>query len=117
MGESMCSSAVKTALETKCALILALTETGHTARLLSKYRPEAPILAITASESTCRQLQIVRGVIPMLTASSVGTDSVIKKGVDKAKADGMVKTGDKIIAIHGTQEETPGQSNLIKMVV
>merc|ERR1712107_679637 len=66
--ESICSSAVKTALEAKCALIIALTETGSTARLVSKYRPHAPILAISASESTVRQLQLVRGVIPMLTA-------------------------------------------------
>merc|ERR1719410_2249264 len=54
--ESVCSSAVKAAMECNAPLLLALTETGHTARVLAKYRPQAPILAITASESSIRQL-------------------------------------------------------------
>jgi len=114
--ESICSSAVKATIDSGCPLIVALTETGHTARAIAKYRPRAPILAISASETTCRQLQCVRGVVPMLTASFVGTDSVISKALAKAKADGMVKTGDMVVAVHGQQEECPGHSNLLKMV-
>jgi pyruvate kinase len=115
--ESVCSSAVKACLDSDAKLILALTETGATARMIAKYRPEATILAITASESTARQLLCVRGVVPLLTASFVGTDSVITKGIAKAKADGMVKSGDSVVAVHGTKEETAGQSNLLKMVI
>jgi len=114
--ESICSSAVKATIDSGCPLIIALTETGHTARIIAKYRPRAIILAISASESTVRQLQCVRGVVSMLTASFVGTDSVIQKALEKAKADGMVKTGDCVVAIHGQREECPGHSNLLKMV-
>merc|ERR1711920_551786 len=114
--ESVCSSAVKCTVDSNCPLIVALTETGSTARLIAKYRPKAPILAITASESTVRQLLCVRGVIPMLTASFVGTDSVIEKAIKRAKADGIVKAGDFVVAVHGQKEECPGQSNLMKMV-
>jgi len=114
--ESICSSAVKATIDSGCPLIIALTETGHTARVIAKYRPRATILAISASESTVRQLQCVRGVVSMLTASFVGTDSVIQKALEKAKADGMVKTGDCVVAIHGQREECPGHSNLLKMV-
>merc|ERR1712070_1230972 len=113
--ESVCSSAVKTTIDSGCPLIVALTETGHTAWMVAKYRPKAPILAITASETTIRQLQCVWGVVPMLTASFVGTDSVIQKALVRAKADGMVQQGDTIIAIHGQREECPGHSNLLKM--
>merc|ERR1719503_432351 len=115
--EAVCSAAVKSAVDAKCSLIVALTETGHTAWMIAKYRPKAPVLAITASETTVRQLQCVRGVIPMLTASFVGTDSVITKALARAKEEGMVKTGDTIIAVHGQREECPGHSNLMKMVV
>jgi len=115
--ESVCSSAVKATIDANCPLIVALTETGHTARAIAKYRPRSPILAISASETTIRQLQCVRGVIPMLTASFVGTDSVIAKALEKAKSDGMVKTGDCVVAIHGQREECAGHSNLMKMVV
>merc|ERR1712137_655642 len=109
--ESVCSSAVKCTVDSNCPLIVVLTETGHTARLIAKYRPKAPILAITASETTVRQLLAVRGVIPMLTASFVGTDSVITKALNKAKADGMVKAGDCVVAVHGQKEECAGASN------
>jgi len=115
--ESICSSSVKAAIDADCPLIICLTETGHTARMLAKYRPKAAILAISASETSVRQLLCVRGIVPMLTASFVGTDSVIQKAMNKAKADGMVKIGDSVVAVHGQREECPGHSNLMKMVV
>jgi len=114
--ESVCSSAVKVSVDSGCKLIIALTETGQTARLISKYRPKATILAISASETSVRQLLCIRGVTPMLTASFVGTDSVIAKALTRAKADGMVVSGDWVVAIHGQKEECPGSSNLMKMV-
>merc|ERR1712013_117141 len=114
--ESVCSSAVKATIDAGCPLIVVLTETGHTARAIAKYRPRAPILAVSASETSIRQLLCVRGVVPMLTASFVGTDSVITKAIEKAKNDGMVKTGDCVVAVHGQREECPGHSNLLKMV-
>jgi len=115
--ESVCSSAVKATIDANCPLIIALTETGHTARVIAKYRPRAPILAISASETTVRQLGCVRGVVPILTASFEGTDSVIAKALARAKADGMVKSGDCVVAVHGQREECPGHSNLLKMVI
>merc|ERR1719237_582798 len=115
--ESICSSAVKATIDANCPLIVALTETGHTARAIAKYRPRATVLAISASETTVRQLLCVRGVVPMLTASFVGTDSVISKALARAKEDGMVKAGDSVVAVHGQREECPGHSNLLKMVV
>jgi len=114
--EAICASAVKAAIDSKAPLIVALTETGHTARMIAKYRPKAPVLAISASETTIRQLLCVRGVVPVLTASFQGADSVISKALVKAKEEGMVKTGDLVVCVHGTREECPGQSNLMKMV-
>merc|ERR1712224_333013 len=79
--ESTCCVAVKAALDSDLKLIVALTETGSTARCLAKYSPACPILAITASESTVRQLLTSRGVIPILTASFMGTDAVVTKAL------------------------------------
>merc|ERR1719254_85772 len=115
--ESVCSSAVKATVDANCPLIVVLTETGHTARIIAKYRPRAAILAITASDTCARQMQCIRGVVPVLTASFVGTDSVISKALARAKSDGMVKSGDCVVAVHGQREECPGHSNLLKMVV
>jgi len=115
--EALCSSAVKAAVDSESKLIVALTETGSTAAVLAKYRPKATVLAITASESTLRHLLVCRGVLPMLTASFVGTDSVINKAIAKAKDDGLVVSGDTVVAVHGTKEESPGHTNLLKMVI
>jgi len=114
--ESICSSAVKTVIDADCKLIIALTETGHTARMIAKYRPPCPVLAITASEPALRQMLANRGVVPILTASFQGTDSVIAKALAKAKEMNMVKTGDNVVALHGQKEECPGHSNLLKIV-
>jgi len=115
--ESICSSAVKATIDANSPLIVALTETGHTAQIIAKYRPKATILAISASETSVRQMQTIRGVVAMLTASFVGTDSVIQKALARAKADGIVKSGDCVVCVHGQREECPGHSNLLKMVV
>jgi len=96
--------------------LVALTETGQTARLLAKYRPAQTILAVTASENTARQLQVVRGVFVMLTASFQGTDSVLRKALDKAKELKLIASGDQVVAIHGQKEECSGQTNLLKVV-
>merc|ERR1719297_773869 len=97
-------------------MILALTETGSTALLLAKYRPAVPILAISASDTTIRQLLLARGVVPIATASFQGTDSVITKGLAKAKEMGIVKSGDVVVAVHGTREECAGATNMMKVV-
>jgi pyruvate kinase len=114
--EGVCSSAVKAAIDCDAQLIVALTETGTTAVTLAKYRPQAQILAITASEATMRHLHICRGVVPMITASFAGTDSVIAKALKQAKDWGMVASGDSVVAVHGTKEECPGSSTLMKVI-
>jgi len=114
--EAICSSAVKTSLDSDVHLILALTETGSTAQVIAKYRPQVPILAVSASDTSLRQLKVCRGVIPMQIGSFVGTDSVIQKVLVMAKEAGMAKSGDKVVAVHGTREDMPGHSNLIKVV-
>mmetsp|Transcript_164510 Transcript_164510/g.527666 ORF Transcript_164510/g.527666 Transcript_164510/m.527666 type:complete len:106 (+) Transcript_164510:1-318(+) len=102
-------------MDSKAALIMALTETGSTALMLAKYRPEAPILAISASETTIRQLLLARGVVPIATASFQGTDNVIAKGLAMAKELGLVKSGDLVVAVHGA-EECAGTTNMMKIV-
>ncbi len=114
--ESVASSAVKAATDSNCQLIIALTETGHTARLLSKYRPAQPILALSAAESTTRHLQISRGIISLQVPSFQGTDHVIRSAINHAKELGLVKQGDRVVAVHGVQEEVSGHSNLMKVL-
>lgn len=106
--EAMCSSAVKTTMDADCKLIVVLTESGVAARVVAKYRPGVPIIAISASEQVTRQFSVVRGVHAMLTESFAGTDSVITKALAYAKEIGMVSSGDGVVCVHGQNE--PGMT-------
>ncbi|KAF4725156.1 hypothetical protein FOZ62_032062 [Perkinsus olseni] len=114
--EAVCSSAVKACIECNATLIVALTETGATAKLLSKYRPSPPILALSASESTIKHLQLYRGIVALQVPSFQGTDHVIRNALEHAKQMGLCSVGDKIVAVHGVKEEVSGSSNLMKVL-
>lgn len=114
--EAVARSAVEAAEGVGAKLILALTETGYTARLIAKYRPRQSILALSASEYTIRHLATNRGVITMPVNSFQGTDHVIQSALNVAKARGWVVSGDSIVAVHGIKEEIAGSSNLLKVV-
>merc|ERR550514_2610607 len=114
--ESICSSAVKASIDCSAKLILALTETGKTAHLVSKYRPAVPVLALSATEGSVKQLTLDRGVLPLQVQSFQGTDSVLKSAMDTAKNMGLIKSGDTVICVHGVKEEVSGSSNLLKII-
>lgn len=66
-AESVASSAVKTAIDLKASMVIVLTETGTTAGLLAKYRPDMPILAFTAAANAARQMNgYLRNVHPQV---------------------------------------------------
>jgi len=98
-AEALASSTVRTAMDMSAKVIIAITESGSTATLISKYRPVAPILAITTNERTVRQLQCVRGVVPFV-ATPGGPEDLIKQGLYYAKLHDLAKSGDLAVVIH-----------------
>jgi len=114
--EAVACAAVETAEDVNAALIVALTETGYTARMITKYRPPQLILALSASESTVKHLQVHRGVIALQVPSFQGTDHVIRNALEAAKEMNLVKPGDNVVAVHGMKEEVAGASNIMKVV-
>lgn len=115
--EAVARAAVETAQSINASLILALTETGRTAQLIAKYRPMQPILALSASEETIKQLQVIRGITTLLVPSFQGTDGLIRNALTAAKELQLVREGESIVAVHGMKEEVAGWSNLLKVLV
>ncbi|KAF8817953.1 pyruvate kinase PyK1 [Cardiosporidium cionae] len=115
--EAVARAAVETAESINAALILALTETGYTAHLIAKYRPQQWIFALSASEYTVRNLVLHRGIFTYQVPSFQGTDHVIRNALEAAKALELVVPGDSVVAVHGIKEEIAGSSNLLKVVV
>jgi len=117
VAETIASSAVKTADELQAKLIITLTESGSTTRLVSKYKPFANILAVTQHEQTARQLMITRGCQPIIVGSMIGTDSIIKKVLEDYEKKSLLVTNDKVIIVFGNVEGVKGQTNNMKTVI
>ena len=99
--EVMASAVKDAASSMDIKLIVTLTKTGHTARLISKYRPNADILALTFDELTERGLMLNWGVIPMLTEAPSSTDDMFEIAERKAVEAGLVQSGDDIVIVAG----------------
>jgi pyruvate kinase len=114
-SEVICKIAVTLAEDCNAGLIVVITETGTTVRLLAKYRPKQIILALCVSNSVIRQLKITRGVVSLKIPSFLGSENLIKQSILYAKENGFINIGDKVICILGEKEETPDYASTIKI--
>nr|AIT70017.1 pyruvate kinase [Ahnfeltiopsis flabelliformis] len=114
--ETITSSAVKTAYDINAAIIICLTETGNTARLICKYRPVSPVICVTSNETTARQLFLHRGAFPMVVGSMVGTESLIARVINRSKAAGFIQKGDFVVVISGMREGVSGGANVLRVI-
>ncbi|KAL9647213.1 hypothetical protein ABK040_012565 [Willaertia magna] len=115
VSETIASSAVKTANDIQAGLIITITETGNTARLVAKYRPSPPIIAVTQNKSSARQLMVSRNVFPVVVGSVIGTETVIARTIESAKEKKYVEEGQYVVVTSGHIEGVAGQTNILKV--
>ncbi|SHH58406.1 pyruvate kinase [Clostridium grantii] len=108
-------AACTTAQELNAAALVTATQTGNTARMVSKYRPQAPVIAVTPSERVARGLALNWGVYPLLAKMVYSTDSLISESVDKAVEAGIVKNGDLVVVAAGIPVHYSGTTNMLKV--
>jgi pyruvate kinase len=101
--------------EVKAAAIVTPTESGSTARWVSRLRPRQPILALSRHLSTIKRLNLCWGVYPVLVHDWKDTDDMLERAKRIPKELGMASTGDRIIIIAGVPISIPGTTNLIKV--
>ncbi len=97
--------------------IVAPTESGHTARMISKYRPKAPIVAVTGTDSVSRRLALVWGVYPTVGRKVNTTDEMLDMAVEESLNSGMMKHGDLIVITAGVPIGESGTTNMMKIHV
>jgi pyruvate kinase len=98
-------------------MIVVLTESGNTARLVAKYRPPFPILVLTATPEIARQCEgLLRGTTAIVVDSMFGTDALLVRAANMGKELGWVKPGEFLVAIHGMREGMSGASNMLKVL-
>ena len=95
--------------------IVAATKSGHTARMISKYRPDADILAVTFDERTRRGLSVNWGVFPVVAETPASTDEMFNLATEKAREAGFAKEGDLILITAGVPVGEKGTTNLMKI--
>jgi pyruvate kinase len=114
IAEAVSYAACEMAMELEAQAILTNTEYGGTARLISRFRPRTPIVAVTPREDTWRRLSLSWGVFPLLTPPIRDTDHMLKVVEEVALKAGLLNHGDRVIITTGTPIGTKGSTNLIK---
>lgn len=113
--EAISQSVAISALDLNAKAIISSTVTGHTARVVSKYRPKSPIIAVTTQERTMRQLALVWGVTPVHGLVATSTDELLETAVKGGLDSGLVKGGDLVVITAGIPLGRSGSTNLVKV--
>lgn len=113
--ESVAQASVSMAINLQAAAIICLTETGFSSRLISKYRPACPILAITSSQIVARKLCMNWGVIPVLYQGELSDLSRIEFAVAEARRVVLANDGDTLIVTAGHHQQAGG-TDLIRVI-
>jgi len=114
--EAVCASAVEASLDVQAKLILCLTESGYTPRLVAKYRPEARVIAVTSDRITEAHVRLMRGVetvnFPDMRTKS--TDEAFIFALKEAVQMKYISPGDPVVCVHGTAEHAAGATNVFR---
>jgi pyruvate kinase len=105
------------AAQLSAAAIMTLTKTGATARNVSKFRPQTPILAVTPHVNVARQLQLVWGVRPLLVLDLPSTTQTFQAAMNVAQEKALLNDGDLVVLTAGTLQGVSGSTDLIKVDV
>jgi len=105
------------AMELEASAIITPTQSGSTARMVSKYRPKAPIIAATPDDKVARKLCLSFGVIPIIVGTTDSTDEMIHMSVNKALEAELIQNGDLVVITAGVPVGVAGTTNLIKVHV
>jgi pyruvate kinase len=115
VADAISHATCQTALDLKAVAIISSTQSGSTARMVSKYRPRAPIIAVTPALKVARQLTIVWGVFPLIVPPAFDIDSMLDVSVEAAKRYGFVSPNDLTVITAGVRTGVPGSTNLLKV--
>jgi pyruvate kinase len=112
--ETICECMAHSAQDMDLSAIAIFTETGNTARLLSKYRPEAPIFALSPDEAVVHRTMLLWGTYPILCERFTGTDTLVNMAEEILESRGYVKARQVVGIVAGTATKT-GATNFMRL--
>ena len=122
ISNAVCYSSVATAQELGAKAIVAPTISGFTARMLSKWRPKTPVVGLSPSMASVRQMQLYWGVKPFHAKRAESTDVLIYSSMELLKSRGIIKEQDLVVATagvvtHSNRHEPATDTNIMRVVV
>lgn len=111
IGKATCN----TAEDLGATAIITATSSGYTSKAISKFRPKAPIIAVTTKESSMRKLALEWGVYPLMSQQSYSADDIIDNSVNAALKNGYANEGDLVVITTGLPVGLSGTTNMIKV--
>ncbi len=114
--DAISHATVQIAQEIKADAILTITESGFTARMIAKYKPQCTVVAVSRLPQRVRSMQLYWGVQPLLGPYSANTDEMIELSLRCALQHGVIRDGASVVITAGVPVGTPGSTNLIKVV-
>ena len=115
VSDATAHAACLTAKDVNAAAIVTVSESGNTARLLSKYRPQQPIIACVMREQVQRQLSLSWGITPLMMSLAHSTDELIEMSTSLAKENGYLHNGELAVVTAGVPVGVSGTTNMIKI--
>jgi pyruvate kinase len=115
IGDAVGRAARETARHLQASALVCPTASGYTARIMSHYRPQPPIIAITPSEGVQRTLMLYWGVTPLLAPRTDNTDEMIRHALDAARQRDLIHEGDIVVITAGAARSRPGTTNLMRV--
>ncbi len=116
MTAAMTAAAWRAALDVEAALIICCTRTGSTARAVARFRPTAPIVAMTPSTQTMGQLSLTWGVEAFSSREYSNVDDIVWYAVEEACQMGMVKKGDIVAVLAGSPIDPEPVTDVLRLV-
>lgn len=113
--EAIAHSTCQMAVQLGTRAILTSTRSGFTARMVAKYKPPIPIIAVTPSPVIKRRLSLTRGVYPLISEKTDETDEMLTEAIKTSREAGYLKNGDLVVLTAGAPPGITGTTNLIRV--
>ncbi|WP_350342737.1 pyruvate kinase [Proteinivorax tanatarense] len=113
--DSISYATCNTAKQLEASAVITATQSGYTARMVSKYRPDCPIVAVTPNSKVVRKLLLSWGVCPVLGKDTNNTDEMLYESVVSALDSGYINNGELVVITAGVPVGVSGTTNLLKV--
>ena len=114
--DAMSGAAVLIAKQVKAPVIISLSRSGLTARMISKHRPNCPILGLTPSQQTWRELALCWGIQPVRLSEMSDINVAAKEAINTCVSKGLVPEGELVVITAGVPVGRPGSTNVVEVL-